>query len=91
MKALVLRGLVATLAAMVCTAAIAALLRGSGVELEIDDGETIPVSGVATVTGFFSLVGVVIAVALRRWSDRPARRFVWVAGVMVPALARGLR
>ena len=31
------------------------------------------------VTGFFSLVGVVIAVALLRWSAHPARRFVWTA------------
>jgi hypothetical protein len=31
------------------------------------------------VTGFFSVVGVVIAVALLRWSARPAERFVWTA------------
>ena len=31
------------------------------------------------VTGFFSLVGVVIAAALLRWSARPAERFVWTA------------
>ncbi|MFI9848271.1 DUF6069 family protein [Nonomuraea sp. NPDC051941] len=30
-------------------------------------------------TGFFSVVGVVIAVALFRWSARPAERFVWTA------------
>jgi len=31
------------------------------------------------VTGFFSVVGIVIAVALLRWSARPAQRFVWTA------------
>ncbi|MEW2382384.1 DUF6069 family protein [Micromonospora sp. NPDC047707] len=35
--------------------------------------------GIAVVTGFFSVVGIVIAVALRRWSARPAERFVWAA------------
>jgi hypothetical protein len=33
--------------------------------------------GIAVVTGFFSVVGIVIAVALRRWSARPAVRFGW--------------
>ena len=36
-------------------------------------------SGFAVVTGFFSIVGVVIAGALLRWSARPAVRFVWTA------------
>jgi hypothetical protein len=34
------------------------------------------VSGVAFVTGVFSLVGVGLAVALLRWSSRPAEHFV---------------
>ena len=46
------------------------------------------------VTGFFSVVGVVIAVALLRWSARPAERFVWVsvsltALSLVPPLVSG--
>ncbi len=36
-------------------------------------------SGFAVVTGFFSVVGIVIAAALLRWSARPAGRFVWTA------------
>ena len=73
-------GLVATLAAMVATAVGAALARAVGVDFEVPEGgETIPVTGVAVVTGFFSLVGTVIAVALLRWSARPAERFVWTA------------
>ena len=42
-------------------------------------GETIPLSGFAVVTGFFSVVGVVLAAALLRWSARPAERFVQAA------------
>jgi uncharacterized protein DUF6069 len=36
-------------------------------------------SGFAVVTGFFSVVGVVVAAALLRWSARPAERFTWTA------------
>lgn len=88
-------GLIATLAAMVSTTLAAALARAAGVDFEIPDGgETIPLSGVAVVTGFFSVVGVVIAVALLRWSARPADRFVWTAVALtalslVPALVSG--
>ena len=32
------------------------------------------------VSGFFSVVGIVVAVALVCWSARPATRFVWTAG-----------
>ncbi|MEU7906539.1 DUF6069 family protein [Actinoplanes sp. NPDC049118] len=73
-------GLVATLAAMVATTLAAALARAAGVDFEVPDGgETIPLSGFAVVTGFFSIVGVVIAAALLRWSARPAGRWVWTA------------
>ena len=80
-RGLAVLGLVAALAAMLATALAAALLGALGVDFEIPDGgETIPVSGFAVVSGFFSLVGVVVAVALLRWSARPAERFVWTAG-----------
>ncbi|MBX7266545.1 hypothetical protein KIF24_11190 [Micromonospora sp. Llam7] len=74
-------GFVATLAAMVATTLAAALAQAVGVDFEVPDGgeEAIPLSGFAVVTGFFSLVGTGIAVALRRWSDRPGERFVWTA------------
>ena len=73
-------GFIATLAAMVATTLAAALARAVGVDFEVPDGgETIPLSGFAVVTGFFSVVGIVIAVALLRWSARPAERFVWTA------------
>ena len=73
-------GLVATLAAMVATTLAAALAQAVGVDFEVPDGgQTIPLSGFAVVTGFCSVVGIVIAVALLRWSARPAQRFVWTA------------
>jgi hypothetical protein len=77
---LVATGFIGVLAAVVATTLVAALCRASGVDFEIADGsETIPVSGVGFVTGFFSVVGIVIAVAMLRWSARPAQRFVQTA------------
>ncbi|MBY8870586.1 DUF6069 family protein [Micromonospora sp. PLK6-60] len=88
-------GLLATLAAMAATTLAAALARAVGVDFAIPEGgETIPLGGFAVVTGFFSVVGVVIAGALLRWSARPAERFVWTAVAltalsMVPPLLSG--
>ena len=79
-------GLLAALAAVVATTVGAALARAVGVDLEVTGGEAIPVSGVAFVTGVFSLAGVALAVALRRWSGRPARVFV-VVTVALTALS----
>lgn len=80
LRGLAVTGLVATLAAITATTLAAALAQVLGVDFEIPDGgETIPLPGFAVVTGFFSVVGVVIAVALLRWSARPAGRFVWTA------------
>ncbi|MGV9809013.1 DUF6069 family protein [Micromonospora chersina] len=80
LRGLGVTGLVATLAAMVATTLAAALAQTVGVDFQIPDGgEAIPLPGFAVVTGFFSIVGVVIAVALLRWSARPARRFLWTA------------
>src|ERR1700742_4736 len=73
-------GLIATLAAMMATTLAAALVQAVGVDFEVPDGgETIPLSGFAVVTGFFSVVGIAIAVAFLRWSAHPAQRFVWTA------------
>jgi hypothetical protein len=80
LRGLAVTGFVATLAATVATTLTAALARAVGVDFEVPDGgETIPLSGFAVVTGFFSVVGVVIAAAFLRWSTRPAERFVWTA------------
>lgn len=72
-------GLLAALAAMVATALVAALARAGGVDFEVADGESIPVLGIVVVTGFLSIVGIVIAAALLRWSASPAERFVRIA------------
>ena len=65
---------------MAATTLAAGLARAVGVDFEVPyGGETIPLSGVAVVTGFFSVVGVAIAAALRRRSKHPAERFVWTA------------
>ena len=88
-------GLIATLATMLATSLAAALAEAVGVDFEVPDGsETIPLSGFAVVTGFFSVVGVVIAAALLRWSARPAERFVRTAVTLtaislVPPLLSG--
>jgi len=80
LRRLAVIGVVATLAAMTATTLAAALAQAVGVELEVPDGgEAIPLPGFAVVTGIFSIVGVVIAAALLRWSAHPAERFVWTA------------
>lgn len=88
-------GFVATLAAMLATTLAAGLAQAVGVDFEVPDGgETIPLSGIAVVTGFFSVVGIVIAIGLLCWSARPAERFVWTAWLLtaislVPPLLSG--
>jgi hypothetical protein len=88
-------GSIATLAAMLATTIAAALARSGGVDFEVPaGGQAIPLPGIAVVTGFFSLVGVAIAVALLRWSAHPAGRFLWTAGSLtaislVPPLISG--
>ncbi|MEU8122910.1 DUF6069 family protein [Spirillospora sp. NPDC049024] len=80
LRRLAVTGLVATLAAMVATTLAAALAQAAGVDFEFPaGGESIPLPGFAVVTGFFSVVGIVIAAGLLRWSARPAERFVWTA------------
>ena len=80
LRGLAVTGFLATLAAMMATTLAAALAKAVGVDFEVPDGgETIPLSGFAVVTGFFSVMGIVIAAALLRWSARPAERFLWTA------------
>ncbi|HEX8860697.1 MAG TPA: DUF6069 family protein [Actinomycetes bacterium] len=80
LRGLAVTGFIAALAAMVATTLAAALAQAVGVDFEVPDGgEAIPLPGFVVVTGIFSVVGIVIAVALLRWSARPAERFVWTA------------
>lgn len=70
-------GLVSVPVAMAATTLVAALARAAGVDFELPEGgEAIPLPGFAVVTGFFSLLGVAMALAFRRWSSRPAEHFV---------------
>ncbi len=71
----------AVVAATIATTLGAALARAAGVDLEVA-GEAIPLSGVAFVTAVCSLAGVALALACRRWSARPARRFVGAAAAL---------
>jgi Family of unknown function (DUF6069) len=95
-RGLAVTGLTATLAAMVATTVVAALARAVGVDFELPDGgDSIPLPGFAVMTGIFSVVGVVIAATLRRWSARPAERFVrtavslTAASLVAPLLSGG--
>ncbi|TQS39503.1 DUF6069 family protein [Cryptosporangium phraense] len=77
---LIRTGLAATLTAMVAVTAVAALARALGADFELPDGgEAIPLPGFAVVTGVFSLIGVALAGACRRWSERPATHFLRIA------------
>jgi hypothetical protein len=62
-------------AAATVTAAVA---HAAGVSLEIQ-GEQVPLLGFTNLAFVFSVVGVVIAAGMRRWSDRPADLFVRTA------------
>jgi hypothetical protein len=95
LRGLVGVGLIGALGAMTATTVAAALAHAGGVDFEIPaGGETIPLAGFAVVTGFFSMVGIVMAAALLRWSAQPAKRFVWTASALtaislVPPLLAG--
>ncbi len=95
LRGLAATGFIATLAAMVATTAAAAVAQAAGIVFQVPEGgETIPLTGFAVVTGFFSVVGILLAAALRRWSARPAELFVRTAATLtavsfVPPLISG--
>ena len=76
-RTMLLEGIVAVALASVAAAGVAAAGRAAGISLEVE-GVSIPLSGFATLTIVFSLVGLVIAVALRRFARRPRSMFVRV-------------
>jgi Family of unknown function (DUF6069) len=94
-RSLFATGLLATLAATAAITATAAVAMAVGIDFEIPDGgEVIPLPGFATVTGVFSILGVLTALALRRWSPRPATWFLrttvaLTASSLVPPVASG--
>lgn len=70
-------GLLATLVAMAATTVGAAVAHALGVSLQLPDApEPIPIAGFGVMTGVFCVVGIVIALALLRWTSRPAQRWV---------------
>ena len=95
LRKLAATGFIATLAAMLATTLAAVLAQAVGVEFVVSHGgELIPLSGIAVITGLFSVVGVVMAAGLLRWSTRPAELFVWTAVTLtaisfVPPLLSG--
>jgi hypothetical protein len=79
-------GLTAVVGAVAATALVAAVARTAGVDLQVEGSEeTIPVAGIAVVTGGFTLLGVAIAAAFQRWSARPTDRFLLTAALLTAA------
>jgi hypothetical protein len=68
-------GAVATVLAAVATAAVAAAGPAVGISVDIS-GAPIPASGFATLTVIFSVIGLLIAVGLRRFARHP--RTTWI-------------
>jgi Family of unknown function (DUF6069) len=68
-------GAAATVLAAVATAAVAAAGQAVGISLDIA-GAPIPASGFATLTVIFSVIGLLIAVGLRRFARHP--RTTWI-------------
>ena len=72
-RRLAVTGLGAAVAAAALNALVAGLARAAGVDLEVTGGEAIPVSGIAFVTVVLSVLGLLIAAALSRWSNSPVQ------------------
>jgi hypothetical protein len=77
---LLLTGSIATVAAAAATAAVAAAGQAVGLSTAVG-GAPIPASGFAVLTLIFSVVGLVIATALRRFARRP--RTAWIRTTVV--------
>jgi len=79
-KRLLGTGLLATLVAMVATTAGAALAQTLGVSFQLPGApEPIPVAGFGVMTGIWCVVGLVVALVIRRFFAHPDRRWVQVA------------
>jgi Family of unknown function (DUF6069) len=68
-------GALATVVASAATPIVAAAAQAIGISLDVG-GEPIPVLGFGTLTAFFSLIGVVMAVVMARFARRPRSTFV---------------
>ncbi|MEU5884296.1 DUF6069 family protein [Spirillospora sp. NPDC047279] len=74
-KPLIANGLIATVAAAAATAAVAAAGELAGISLAVA-GKPIPLSGFATLTAIFSVMGLGLALVLARTARRPRTAFV---------------
>lgn len=72
---LLLHGAAATVIAAVATATVAVAGQAAGISLDVA-GAPIPPFGFATMTVMFSVVGLLIAVGLRRFARHP--RTAWI-------------
>lgn len=72
---LVGHGLAAVVLASGATAAVAAAGQAAGISVDIG-GAPIPVTGFATLTAFFSVIGLVLAAVLSRVARHPRSTFV---------------
>ncbi|WP_433137145.1 DUF6069 family protein [Actinomadura nitritigenes] len=78
-------GGLAAVAAALATTGIAAVADAAGISLDVD-GEPIPLLGFTQLTLVCSAIGIVLAVALRRWAATPKRTFL-VATAALTALS----
>lgn len=80
MKRVLGTGLLATVAASAATTLGAALAQAVGVDFHLSGvAEPIPVAGFGVMTAIWCVVGLVIALVVRRLSASPDRRWVQVA------------
>lgn len=75
-SALWLPGVALSVGGAVAASLVAAVAHAAGASLEIA-GDAIPVLGFAQLAFIFSLIGVLLAAACRRWSRNPAQVFTW--------------
>ncbi|MFB7576803.1 DUF6069 family protein [Streptomyces sp. NPDC056165] len=81
-RALWLPGLAFAAEGAAAATVVAAVADAADVSLEIA-GERIPLLGFTQLAFVFSVVGVALAAAFRRWSGRPARMFVRTTAALV--------
>ncbi|HEY2222241.1 DUF6069 family protein [Actinomycetospora sp.] len=74
-KSVIGGGLIAVCLAAAATATVAAVGQFAGISLDVS-GAPIPVPGFAVLTAIFSVVGLLLALGLRRWARRPRIAFV---------------
>ncbi|MER7481559.1 DUF6069 family protein [Streptomyces sp. NPDC126510] len=84
-------GVLATLAGAVVTEAFALVARAAGVPMEAagpgaTEAARLPVGGFFGAVMIWSVAGIVLAVALARWAEKPARTFT-VTTVALTALS----